>query len=118
MTSLKGLLEALAPEIEQELQRHLRGFFGAFIRAYLPQHWSFVTEEGTDTVRIDPSGAVTVLGGAVPAPDVTVQGPRERLEQVLSKREKRAGKVPDLAVVAHTARGRAALEQVRARFGL
>lgn len=117
MSSVQELLEKLAPDIEAELKPRLQGFIGAFVRAYLPQHWSFETEEGTSTVRIDPTGAVTVVAGAVKAPDVTVKGPHDRLQQILSRRERPSGRVTDVSVVAHTAKGRAALDQVRGRFG-
>lgn len=117
MSCIHGLLEKLAPDIEAELKPRLQGFIGAFVRAYLPQHWAFVTEKETSTVRIDPTGSVTVLPEAVPSPDVTVRGPHDRLRQILSKRGRPRGDISDVTVVAHTAKGRAALEQVRGRFG-
>ncbi len=117
MSCTRALLEKLVPEIEANLKPRLQGFLGAFVRAYLPQHWSFETEEGTTTVRIDPTGAVAVVPGAVTSPDVTVRAGHDRLKQVLTTREKPPGKVSDVSVVAHTAKGRAALEQVRSRFG-
>jgi len=117
VSCIQGLLEKLAPDIEAELKPRLQGFIGAFVRAYLPQDWAFVTEEGTSTVRIDPSGSVTVLPSASRSPDVTVRGPHDRLRLILSKREKPRGNVTDVTVAAHTAKGRAALEQVRGRFG-
>lgn len=118
MSCIQGLLEKLAPEIEAYLRPRLQGFLGAFVRAYLPQHWSFETEEGTTTVRIDASGAVSVLAGAVKGPDVSVRGPHARLKQILTTRERPGGSKTDLVVTAHSAKGRAALEQVRQRFGL
>jgi len=113
----QSLLEKLAPDIEKELRPRLQGFLGAFVRAYLPQVWVFETEEGATSVRIEPTGAVTVHAGTTPSPDVTVKGPHDRLQKVLSTRSKGTPKPADIDVVAHTAKGRAALEQVRSRFG-
>jgi hypothetical protein len=112
------LLEGLAPQVEAYLQPRLQGFIGAFVRAYLPQHWTFVTEEGTTTVRIDPTGKVSVTGGGVAAPDVTVRASHDRLREVLTTRQRPSGGSGDVSVVAHTAKGRAALDQVRGRFGV
>jgi hypothetical protein len=117
VTCIQGLLEKLAPDVEASLKPRLTGFIGAMVRAYLPQHWAFVTEEGTTTVRIDPTGSVTVLPGAVASPDVTVRGDHDGLRTILERRERPAGPTPGLSVVAHTAKGRAAVDQVRSRFG-
>ena len=117
MSCTQALLEKLVPDIEKELKPRLQGFIGAFVRAYLPQVWVFETEEGATSVRIEPTGAVTVHAGPTPAPDVTVKGPHVRLKKVLATRTKGAAKPADVSVVAHTAKGRAALEQVRSRFG-
>ncbi|MGA8603692.1 MAG: hypothetical protein WB788_01310 [Thermoplasmata archaeon] len=117
MSCTQALLEKLAPDIEKELKPRLQGFIGAFVRAYLPQVWVFETEEGATSVRIEPTGAVTVAAGPATARDVTIRGPHDRLKQVLSTRTKGGAKPTDFSVVAHTAKGRAALEQVRSRFG-
>ena len=117
MSCTQGLLEKLAPEIEKELKPRLQGFIGAFVRAYLPQVWVFETEEGATTVRIEPTGAVVVVAGPTKSPDVTVKGPHDRLQKILSTRGKNTPKPADVSVVAHTAKGKAALDQVRSRFG-
>ncbi|HLM90589.1 MAG TPA: hypothetical protein VK424_00815 [Thermoplasmata archaeon] len=117
MTCTQALLEKLAPDIEKELKPRLQGFIGAFVRAYLPQVWVFETEEGATSVRIEPTGAVTVGAGPTRSPDVTVHGPHDRLKKILSTRTKGGARPTEVSVVAHTAKGRAALEQVRSRFG-
>jgi hypothetical protein len=117
VTCLQGLLEKLVPDIEKELQPRLQGFLGSFVRAYLPQVWVFETEEGATSVRIEPTGLVTVHPGATPAPDVTVKGSHADLKRILSSRSKGAAPPNELTVTAHTGKGRAAVSQVRARFG-
>jgi hypothetical protein len=116
--TLVELLSPIAPRVEAEIKPRLQGFLGGFIRAYLPQQWVFQTEKGEATVRIGPDGDVSVEEGAVSTPDVTVQAPHRRIEAILERGERPARPVPDVHVTAHTARGRAALDQVRGRFGV
>lgn len=118
MTSTAQLLEQIAPGIENELKPRLQGFLGSFVRAYLPQHWVFETDEDSATVQIAPTGAVTVAPGSVPSPDVTVHAPKSRLEQILTARVRPAAMPTDVRVVPHTAKGKVAFDQVRGRFGL
>jgi hypothetical protein len=116
--TLVELLTPVTPRIEAELKPRLQGLLGGFIRAYLPQQWVFQTEKGEATVRINPDGSVTVAEGAVTSPDVTIQAPHKRIEGILERGERPARPTPDVHVTAHTARGRAALDQVRGRFGV
>jgi hypothetical protein len=115
--TLVEILTPLGPRVEAELKPRLKGFLGSFIVAYLPQHWVFETEKGKATVQIRKDGSVLVVDGAVSTPDVTVKAPHEKIEAVLLRGERPHGG-DDIAVDAHTAKGRAALEQVRGRFGL
>jgi hypothetical protein len=117
VATLVEALEALVPGIEQELKPRLSGFLGGIVRAYLPQHWTFETDRETATATIEKTGDVHVASGPVSAPDVTVKGPHDRLLEVLTSHSRPAGKVEGIDVRAHTAKGRAALEQVRQRFG-
>ncbi len=117
-TPTEVLLRAIAPDLEAYVRPRLQGFLGAFLRAYLPQAWAFETEDGTTTVTIAADGQVTVAPEAVAAPDVTVAAPRARLEAVFARRGSPGPRPPDIRVAAHTAKGRAAVDQVRQRFGL
>jgi hypothetical protein len=115
-----GLVELLAPmspRVEAELKPRLQGFLGGIIRAYLPQHWVFETETEKATVTIAKDGGVSVAPGAVDQPDVTVRAPRSQVEAIAKGGPPPARRPDDVQVAAHTARGRAALEQVRKRFG-
>jgi hypothetical protein len=112
------LLGQIAPDIEKELKPRLQGLIGSFVRAYLPQVWVFETEKESTTVRIEPTGAVKVTPGTSASPDVTVQAPHDRLEKLLTSRSRPATMPPDVRVIPHTAKGRAAFDQVRSRFGL
>ncbi|MCI4365270.1 MAG: hypothetical protein L3K10_04320 [Thermoplasmata archaeon] len=118
MATTAELLEKIAPQIEKELQPRLQGLIGSFVRAYLPQVWVFETEDEATTVRIEPTGKVTVVAGSSPSPDVSVHAPKERLHQLLATRTRPASMPADVRVVPHTAKGRAAFDQVRGRFGL
>jgi hypothetical protein len=118
VATLAELLERVTPDLEREVRSRLQGFLGGFIRAFLPQVWVFETESETATLRVEPSGAVTVAPGSVPSPDVSVSAPRARLEAMLTSRERPGSAPSDVSVLLHTARGRAAFDQVRGRFGL
>jgi hypothetical protein len=112
------LLAAITPEVEKELKPRLQGFLGSFVRAYLPQHWVFETEQDAATVEIATTGAVRVLPGPFPAPDVTVHAPKHRLEELLTRKSRPANLPTDVRAVPHTAKGKVAFDQVRSRFGL
>jgi hypothetical protein len=118
VATVAQLLEQITPSIEKELQPRLQGFLGSFVRAYLPQHWVFETEDDAATVLIAPTGVVSVSPGTVPSPDVTVHAPKSRLEKLLTTRTKPATMPTDVRVVPHTAKGKVAFDQVRGRFGL
>ncbi len=117
-TPTEELLRGIVPDLEGYLRPRLSGFLGSLLRAFLPQTWSFETEDGTTTLTIAPDGSATVAPGAVSAPDVTVAAPRARLAELFARRERPAARPADVRVAAHTAKGRAAVEQMRARFGL
>jgi hypothetical protein len=118
VTCTAQLLQKIAPEIEKELKPRLQGLIGSFVRAYLPQVWVFETEHESTTVRIEPTGAVAVTSGGSKSPDVTVHAPHDRLERLLSSRKRPSSMPADIQVLPHTAKGKAAFDQVRGRFGL
>jgi hypothetical protein len=118
VTTTAQLLEKITPDIEKELKPRLQGFLGSFVRAYLPQHWVFETDQDAATVEIATTGAVRVVPGTFPSPDVTVHAPKHRLEELFSKGARPATMPTDVRAVPHTAKGKVAFDQVRSRFGL
>jgi len=112
------LLAKIAPEVEKELKPRLHGLIGSFVRAYLPQVWVFETDVDSATVRVEPTGSVTVAPGSAPSPDVSIHAPKARLEKLLKSRTRPASMPDDVRVVPHTSKGRVAFDQVRSRFGL
>jgi len=111
-------LGELGPAIEKEVQAHLQGLLGGFVRAYLPQAWLFRTEQDVASLRVDPSGKVTVSPTAAPQPDVTVEGPHDRLRDALRSRGRDRPPAGTIRVTAVTARGRAAVNLLGSRLGL
>ena len=118
MPTTAQLLTKIAPDIETELKPRLQGLIGSFVRAYLPQVWVFETDEDAATVRVEPTGSVTVASGAAASPDVTIHAPKARLQKILTARSRPATMPSDVTVVPHTSKGRVAFDQVRGRFGL
>ncbi|MCI4335775.1 MAG: hypothetical protein L3K17_01060 [Thermoplasmata archaeon] len=112
------LLTDAGQGVEAQIKPQLTGFFGAVIRSYLPQRWVFQTEEGAATLNVDAHGAVTVLAGAQPQPDVTVRIGHAKLAAALTHR--RAGGLPPgpVDVKAHTPKGQTAFDFARRRLGL
>ncbi len=117
MPTTADLLRGIAPDVEKEIRPRLQGFLGSFVRAYLPQVWVFETDAETATLRVEPTGAVAVVEGAPPHPDVTIVLTKARLEQLLTARTRPAHRPTDVQVVPHTAKGKVAFDQVRSRFG-
>ncbi|HYA70004.1 MAG TPA: hypothetical protein VEH28_01370 [Thermoplasmata archaeon] len=118
MSCVEGLIEKAAREVEPEVKQRLQGFLGGFVRAYLPQTWVFRTEDGTASLRVDPSGAATAIPGAAESPDVTVEVGHDRLKAALEQRGKGTRPTGNFKVTTHTAKGRAAFDLLRERFGL
>ncbi len=118
MTSILGLLNEAAPELERQLQPQLKGPFGGLVRGYLPQTWVFITEEETTTLHVGADGGVKAAPGAAPHPDVVVETTHQRLALALKTRDK--SKVPPgvTKVTPQTEKGRTAFQFVRSRLGL
>jgi hypothetical protein len=118
MPTTAELLRGIAPDIERQLQPRLQGLIGSFVRAYLPQVWVFVTDVDAASVRVEPTGTVTVSEGEAAHPDVSIHAPKARLEKILTTRARPAHVPPDVRVVPHSSKGKVAFDQVRSRFGL
>ncbi|MGI0071413.1 MAG: hypothetical protein ACRECT_05035 [Thermoplasmata archaeon] len=118
MSGVEELLRETGRGLEPEVQRQLKGFLGGILRGYLPQTWVFQTDDGTASLVVDRSGAVSVVPGVAPQADVTVEIPRARLEAALRTRDRT--KVPPgrLTVTPHTSKGRTAFDYLRGRLGL
>jgi hypothetical protein len=110
------LLGPLRPRIEAEIKPRLSGLFGGFVRAYLPQTWVFRTEDDSASLVVDARGDTTVTPKALPNPDVTVEGPAAALQAALGGKGRPAHGA--VKVTPHTAKGRAAFDYLRPRFGL
>ncbi len=112
------LLAKLTPGVEAEVKSRLGGLFGGFVRAYLPQTWVFRTDQDTATLTVDPQGNAHVAPTDHPSPDVTVQGPFAALRAAVESRGRTAAPRDAVQVTPHTAKGRAAFDYLRPRFGL
>lgn len=111
-------MEKVGRDVEPEIRSRLGGFFGGMVRAYLPQAWVFVTEDGTASLHVDRAGTVKVTQGAVPSPDVTVEVGHDRLKAALLTRRKDGLPPGPLTVTPHTPKGRTAFALLRDRLGL
>jgi hypothetical protein len=118
MSCVAEVLQGVAPELETEVKKRLRGFFGAMLRHYLPQTWVFRTEDGTASLRVDGQGAVTVAPGALVPADVTIEVGHDRLRQMLTTRSRDPNATGPLNVTTHTAKGKAAFGYLRERLGM
>lgn len=118
MSCVTGLLAEAAKGVEAQLKPQLIGFFGGIVRAYLPQRWVFVTEEGSATVGVETTGDIWVRDGAEASPDVTVRASHARLKKALTGRPGTVPSADQIQVTPHTARGRTAFDFARRRFGL
>ena len=118
MSCLEGLLRDAARELEPQLQRQLRGFFGGMVRHYLPQVWVFETDQETVALSVDATGAVAVRPGHDANADVTVRLGHDQLRAALTSRSR--DRVPPGAVdvTPRTAKGKAAFGLLRGRLGL
>ncbi|MCI4348762.1 MAG: hypothetical protein L3J93_00875 [Thermoplasmata archaeon] len=118
MSCLKPALEAVGHDLEPRLARSLQGMLGGMIRAYLPQRWVFVTEEGTASLTIDERGHASVADGPLVSPDVTIASSHARLSAALTTRDRTRIPPGPFTATPHTAKGRAAYEFLRGRLGL
>ena len=118
MSRLHAALEDAARSIEPQVRSQLGGFFGGMVRAYLPQRWVFRTEQETASLTVDRTGAVSVEDGAAADPDVTIVTTLERLTTALAQRSKARLPLGSVEVRTHTAKGKAAFDYLRGRFGL
>ncbi|MGA8303123.1 MAG: hypothetical protein WA691_08015 [Thermoplasmata archaeon] len=118
MSCIERLLRETGLRFEPELKNRLNGPFGGFVRTYLPQAWVFATDDGIASLLVDKSGAVSVVAGAAPHPDVTLTIPHDRLVAALRTRDPASVPPGSLAVTAHSAKGKTAFEYLRSRLGL
>ncbi len=118
MSELTDLLGTAGRELEPEIQRRLKGFLGAFVRAYLPQVWEFRTDVGAAALLVDAQGATSVVEPPPSHPDVTVETTYARLSAALRARGKGAPSSAGVTVTTHTAKGKAAFDYLRERVGL
>jgi hypothetical protein len=112
------LLASVAPDLERRVKAQLVGFTAVLVRPYLPQRWVFVTENGTASLVVDPSGSVSAVDGAVQPADVTVKVGFERLRIALTTQRKELVPPGPLEVVPHTSKGQTAFQFLRSRLGL
>jgi hypothetical protein len=118
MNSIESLLGEAGRQFEPEIQSRLKGMLGGIIQSYLPQVWVFQTEDETASLLVDKMGVVTVVEGAAPRPDVTVEIPRVRLVAALTTRNKASVPPGPLTVTPHTVKGKTAFDYLRGRLGL
>ncbi len=119
MATTAELLSSVAHDIESEVRRRLEGFLGGILRAYLPQTWVFRTDQDVASLVVDRDGRASVVPGAAPSPDVTVEVGRDRLESALRARSRADPPPPgSVTVTPHTSKGKVAFDYVRPRLGL
>lgn len=111
-------LARVAPAVQAEVQPRLRGLFGGFVRAYLPQTWVFRTELDAASLTVDAQGVAATVPHELEAPDVTVELPHGQLAELLATRGRRRPPAGTVKVTAHTSKGRAALGYLGPRLGL
>jgi len=118
MSCIEEALRAAGREFEPDIRARLSGFLGGMLRHYLPQTWVFRTEDGIASLTVDGTGAVSVVSGAAPHPDVTIEVPHDRLRAALKERQRAAVPPDEVHVMAHSAKGKAAFDYLRGRLGL
>lgn len=118
MVTLEAALAPVARSAEQEIKPRLAGFLGGFLRAYLPQVWEFRTEAEVRYLVVAPDGTARVAAEPPGPADVTISGPHEPLTQMLLTRRRPPGSAGEVRVTTHTAKGKAAYDQLRARLGV
>jgi hypothetical protein len=121
MTDLTTLLtQTVAPRVQAELKPHLRGFFGAIVRGYLPQTWWFSTEKGQATLHVDKNGDAHVSAGRSGAPDVAIGWTDKafRIALTTGDRSKLPADTPVPTVEIHSSKGKMAYGQLRKKLGL
>jgi hypothetical protein len=119
MTLVSATLAPVCPQVESQLRPHLSGLFSGVVRGYLPQAWSFTTEGGTATLKVDKAGNATIVDGAVAPLDVSIRWGQAQLEWAITRRGQ--GPRPpgsDPRVEIHTDKGRTAFGFLRGRFKL
>ena len=115
---LEDVLATAAARVTPEIQRRLGGFLGGMMRAYLPQTWTFATDRGTASLVVATTGAVSVTSGAPARSDVTIEVPFDRLRSLLASGAGAAATPDSVKVTTHSAKGKAAFDYLRGRFGL
>ena len=118
MSCTATTLADLCPTVEAQLKPQLSGLFGGFVRAYLPQHWLFRTEQDSATLTVDPNGRATASAVPHPSPDVTVELPHGELRALVAGGGRRRPAPGSIKATAHTPKGRAALGYLGPRLGL
>ena len=118
MSEVEALLRDAVRQFEPELQNRLKGVFGGIFRSYLPQVWVFETEESTASLVVSATGAVSVVAGVAPHPDVTVKIPHDRLVAALRTGKKDQVPPGPMNVTPHTPKGKTAFDYLRGRLGL
>ena len=88
------------------------------MRAYLPQTWTLVGENDAASLTVDREGHDLVTPGRASAPDVTVEASEAVLLSALRARPDGKARRPEVSVTTRTAKGKAAFDFLRGRFGL
>jgi len=119
MSCIQGMLGNLSYEIESQLKPALRGLGGFIVRGYLPQAWIFETESEIATLMVDAQGNVSTQPSGYLHRDVTIRWEHDLLASVLRTRNRASvpGGIHPIFMF-HTAKGRAAFNYLRGRFGL
>jgi len=118
MPGVEELLRTVGAEAERQVRSQLSGFFGGFVREYLPQVWVFRTEEGSASLSVAADGKVAVTAGEAATPDVTIEIGYARLRAALTTRSRAAVPPGPLTVTPHSTKGRVAFDYLRGRLGL
>ncbi len=119
MTAIRATLTPICPQIESQLKPHLSGLFSGVVKGYLPQAWSFTTEAGTATLRVDKAGNASIADGSAGPLDVSITWGQAQLEWAIGQQGKGprpSGPSPQLAF--HTQKGQTAFGFLRNRFNL
>ena len=101
------------------MKPHLSGLFSGLVKGYLPQAWTFTTEEGTATLRVDKQGNASVADGVVAPLDVSVSLNQAQLEWALidqGRGPRPAGQEPSIEF--YSDKGQTAFQFLRSRFKL
>ena len=119
MNEVSAALAPVAAQVEEQLKPYLAGLLGGFIRPYLPQVWTFTTERGASTLRVEVDGSARVQDGLAQAADVRIQWGHSQLVAALQSGGKAGapgGSPPKIEVI--SSKGQTAFNFLRNRFGL